>query len=91
MNIQPLTDCVLIKQDVERHAFLVMPESRKLFSGIIVAAGPGKRTEDGRNVPMEVAVGDHVMFGEWSGQKVNHEGEEFLVMREPDVIGILND
>ena len=89
MNLTPLSNCVLIEQDIEKSSgLIVLPES-KMASGIVVAVGPGLRKEDGSLVPMDLVVGDHVLFGEYSGQKVKHEGKEYLMMREPDVIGVL--
>lgn len=90
MNLIPLSNCVLIEQDVEKSTgLIVLPES-KMSSGMVVAVGAGLRKEDGSLVPMDLAVGDHVLFGEFSGQKVKHDGKEYLMMREPDVIGVLN-
>jgi chaperonin GroES len=89
--MRPLSNCVLIRQDIEKlSSLLVLPQS-KLFSGIIVAAGEGKKLPKGGIEPMNVKVGDHVLFGEYSGQKVTVDGEELLMMREPDVIGILDE
>jgi chaperonin GroES len=81
MNLTPLGDCILLKQNVEKSGLILLPQS-KMFSGVIMAAG--KKTTD-------VAVGDNVLFGEHSGQKVTHEGEDYLMMREKDVIGIFNE
>lgn len=90
MNLIPLSNCVLIEQDVEKSTgLIVLPES-KMSSGMVVAVGAGLRKEDGSLVPMDLTVGDHVLFGEFSGQKVKHDGKEYLMMREPDVIGVLN-
>lgn len=81
MNLTPLGDCILLKQNVEKSGLILLPQS-KMFSGVIMAAG--KKTTD-------VAVGDNVLFGEHSGQKVTHECEDYLMMREKDVIGIFNE
>ena len=89
MNFKPLKDCVLIEQEIEKQGLIVVPQS-KLSQGFVRAVGPGKRMEDGGVIPMDIQVGDHVLFGEFSGQKVKHEGKEYLMMREPDVIGVLN-
>jgi chaperonin GroES len=89
MNLIPLSNCVLIEQETEKQGLIIMPES-KLFQGFIRAVGPGKLTEEGNIIPMELKIGDHVLFGEYSGQKVKHDGKEYLMMREPDVIGVLN-
>jgi len=89
--MRPLSNCVLIKQDDEKlSSTIVIPNKTKLFSGIIVAIGEGKRLPKGNIEPMSVEVGQHVLFGEFSGQKVTLDGEDLLVMREPDIIGILD-
>jgi chaperonin GroES len=88
--MRPLSNCVLIRQDIEKLSSLIVLPQNKLFSGIIVAAGEGKKLLKGGIEPMNVKVGDHVLFGEYSGQKVTVDGEELLMMREPDVIGILD-
>jgi chaperonin GroES len=89
--MRPLSNCVLIRQDIEKLSSLIVLPQTKLFSGIIVAAGEGKKLPKGGVEPMNVKVGDHVLFGEYSGQKVTVGGEELLMMREPDVIGILDE
>ena len=88
--IKPFSDCVLIKQDVEERKGLIVIPKNKLFSGIVVATGPGKRLANGKMTEMPIAVGDHVLFGEYSGQPVEYEGETYLMMRAPDVIGLIN-
>lgn len=89
-KLKPLSNCILIRQDIEKLSELIVLPQDKLFSGIIVAVGEGKRAPNGDLEPMSVSEGDHVLFGEYSGQKVTVDGEELLMMREPDVIGILN-
>ena len=90
MSLKPISNCVLICQDIEKLSNLIVLPQSKLFSGIIVAIGEGKKSPKGHIEPMNVKEGDHVLFGEFSGQKVTVDGEELLMMREPDVIGILN-
>lgn len=90
MSLKPLSNCVLIRQDTEKLSDLIVLPQNKLFSGIIVAIGEGKKSPKGHIEPMNVKEGDHVLFGEYSGQKVTVDGEEMLMMRENDVIGILN-
>ena len=90
MSLKPLSNCVLIRQDTEKLSDLIVLPQSKLFSGIIVAIGEGKKSPKGHTEPMNVKEGDHVLFGEFSGQKVTVDGEELLMMRESDVIGILN-
>ena len=91
MIFQPLSNCVLIEQEFQKQEGLIVLPKEKLAQGWVRAIGPGKKNEDGNVVPTELLVGDHVLFGEHSGQKVKHEGKEYLMMREPDVIGVLND
>ena len=81
MNLQPLKDCILIKQAVEKQGLIVLVET-KLFQGHIVAIGPKAES---------LKLGDYILFGEHSGQKVKHDGEDYLMMREADVIGVLNE
>ena len=90
MTLKPLSNCVLIRQDIEKLSELIVLPQSKLFSGIIVAIGEGKKNLKGFIEPMNVKEGDHVLFGEHSGQKVTIEGEELLIMRENDIIGILD-
>ena len=89
MSLKPLSNCVLIRQDTEKLSDLIVLPQNKLFSGIIVAIGEGKKSSKGHIEPMNVKEGDHVLFGEFSGQKVTVDGEEMLMMRENDIIGIL--
>jgi len=90
MSLKPLSNCVLIRQDIEKLSELIILPQDKLFSGIIVAIGEGKKSPKGFLEPMNVKEGDHVLFGEFSGQKVTVDGEELLMMREGDIIGILD-
>jgi chaperonin GroES len=89
VKMKPLSDCVLIEQDEAKQGLIIV-KKEKLASGVIVATGPGKMSSKGVLQEMELSVGDHVLFGEYSGQKVELEGKEYLMMRQPDVIGILN-
>ena len=88
--MRPLNNCVLIEQDYEELSKLIVLPKDKLFSGIIVATGEGKKLPKGGLEPMDVAVGDHVLFGEHSGQKVVYENKDYLMMRATDIIGILD-
>ena len=92
MNIKPMFDCVYIEQEIEKHdGLIVVPNSeKKLFQGTVVAVGPGHRTDHGDWIKLCLNVGDRVLFGEYSGQKVQYEGKEYLMMREKDVIGVLD-
>ena len=92
MNIKPMFDCVYIDQEVEKHeGLLVVPSSeKKLSQGIVVAVGPGTRTDSGDWIKLSLNVGDKVLFGEYSGQTIKHDGKTYLAMREKDVIGVFD-
>ena len=94
MQIRPLHDRVIVKRpEVERTTAsgIVIPDNagEKTDQGEVVAVGPGKRDEAGKLLPMDVKVGDRVLFGKYSGQTVKVGGEEFLVMREEDIMGVV--
>jgi chaperonin GroES len=93
-NIRPLHDRVLVKRlDSERKTAsgIVIPESaaEKPDQGEILAVGPGKRDEAGKLIAMDVKVGHRVLFGKYAGQSIKVDGEELLVMREDDIMGII--
>ena len=93
MNIKPMFDCVYIEQEVEKHdGLIVMPTTseKKLFQGTVVAVGPGVRTDHGDWIKLCLNVGDRVLFGEYSGQTIKHDGKTYLAMREKDVIGVFD-
>jgi chaperonin GroES len=94
MKIRPLHDRVIVKRlDNERKTAsgIVIPDNaaEKPDQGEIIAVGPGKRDDNGKIVPLDVKVGDKVLFGKYSGQTVKVEGEELLVMREEDLMGVV--
>lgn len=94
MQIRPLHDRVIVKRlESERTtaAGIVIPDSagEKPDQGEVLAVGPGKRDESGKIIPMDVKVGNRVLFGKYAGQTVKVEGEELLVMREEDIMGVL--
>ncbi len=94
MQIRPLHDRVIIKRlDSERTTAsgIVIPDNaaEKPDQGEVIAVGPGRRDEAGKLIAMDVKVGDRVLFGKYSGQSVKVDGEEFLVMREEDIMGVL--
>lgn len=94
MQIRPLHDRVIIKRlELERTTAsgIVIPDNaaEKPDQGEVVAVGPGRRDEAGKLIEMGVKVGDRVLFGKYSGQSVKIDGEEFLVMREEDIMGVL--
>jgi chaperonin GroES len=94
MKIRPLHDRVIVKRlDNERKTAsgIVIPDNaaEKPDQGEVMAVGPGKRDENGKIITMDVKVGDKVLFGKYSGQTVKVEGEELLVMREEDIMGVV--
>jgi chaperonin GroES len=94
MKIRPLHDRVIVKRlDQERKTAsgIVIPDNaaEKPDQGEILAVGPGKRDENGKIIALDVKVGDKVLFGKYSGQTVKVDGEELLVMREEDIMGVV--
>ena len=94
MQIRPLHDRVIVKRlDAVRTTAsgIVLPDTagEKPDQGEVIAVGPGKRDEAGRIIAPDVKVGDRVLFGKYSGQTVKVDGEELLVMREEDIMGVL--
>ena len=94
MKFKPLHDRVVIRR-VEEEARsaggIIIPDTakEKPQQGEVVAVGPGGRNEKGELVAMEVKAGDRVLFGKWSGTEVKLDGEEFLIMKESDIMGVL--
>jgi chaperonin GroES len=94
MNLQPLHDRVLVRrieQDEKTAGGIIIPDTakEKPQQGEVLAVGPGARDESGKTLPMSVKPGDVILFGKWSGTEVKLEGEELLVMKESDIIGVL--
>jgi chaperonin GroES len=94
MNIRPLHDRVLVKRMEEETTSaggIVIPDSaaEKPQRGEIIAAGNGKRLDSGEVVPLEVKVGDTVLFGKYSGTEIKELGEGMIVMREDDIMGVV--
>lgn len=94
MALRPLHDRVIIKRlDNERKTAsgIVIPESaaEKPDQGEVLAVGPGKKTEDGKVLPVDLKVGDKVLFGKYAGQAVKVDGEELLVIREEEVLAVI--
>jgi chaperonin GroES len=94
MNIRPLHDRVILKRMEEETTTaggIVIPDSaaEKPQRGEVVAIGTGKRLESGEVIPLDVKIGDKVLFGKYSGTEVKVEGDDLLVMREEDIIGVI--
>jgi chaperonin GroES len=95
MKLSPLHDRVIIKRLEEERktaSGIVIPDTaaEKPDQGEVLAVGPGKKNEDGKIVPVDVKVGDKVLFGKYSGTTVRVEGDEILVMREEDIMAVVN-
>ncbi len=96
MNFTPLHDRVLVKRiesDDKTAGGLIIPDSakEKPQEGEVVAVGAGARKDSGELIPMAVSAGDRILFGKWSGTEVKIDGQELLIMKESDIIGILSD
>jgi len=94
MKIRPLHDRVIVKRLEEERTTasgIVIPDSaaEKPDTGEVVATGTGKVSDDGKTLALDVKAGDKVLFGKYSGQSVKIDGEELLVMREEDIMGVL--
>ena len=94
MKIRPLHDRVIVKRvEAERTTAsgIVIPDSagEKPDQGEVLAVGPGKRDDNGKQVALDVKVGDRVLFGKYAGQAVKVDGQEVLVMREEDIMGVI--
>ncbi len=94
MKLQPLHDRVIVKQDMKEQTTssgLYLPDSaqEKPLRGKVVAVGPGRRLENGKIQAMDIKVGDSVLYGKYSGTEVTVSGEEFVILREDDVLGII--
>jgi chaperonin GroES len=93
-KFRPLHDRVLVKRieaEEKSAGGIIIPDAarEKPQEGQIIAAGPGGRDEAGKLIPIDVKVGDRVLFGKWSGTEVKLDGEELLIMKESDIMGVL--
>ena len=94
MKFRPLHDRVVVRrieQDEKTAGGIIIPDTakEKPMEGEIIVAGPGARNENGQLVPLDVKVGDRVLFGKWSGTEVKLDGEELMIMKESDIMGII--
>jgi len=94
MNVRPLADRILIRRIEEQETVrggIIIPDTakEKPQEGEVVAVGPGRLTEDGKRVAMEVKKGDRVLIGKYSGTDVKIDGTEYVILREDDVLGVL--
>ena len=94
MNLKPMFDRVVIRRnedEIEKKGSIFIPDSakEKPMRGEVVAAGPGKRLDDGKIVALDVKAGDEVLFGKFSGSDVTVDDEELLILREEEILGII--
>ena len=95
MKLRPLQDRVLIRRvdpEVKTSGGIFIPDTaqEKPMEGEVVAVGPGARDENGRLHPLDVESGDRVLFGKWSGTEVKLDGEELMIMKESDIMGVMD-
>ena len=94
MSFRPLHDRVLVRrvdEDEKTSGGIIIPDTakEKPSQGEVVSVGPGERDDNGNRVTLDVKKGDKILFGKWSGTEVNVNGEELLIMKESDIMGIL--
>ncbi len=94
MTFRPLQDRVVVRRvDAEQKTaggiFIPDTAQEKPMEGTVVAVGPGARSDDGKIHPLDVKVGDRVLFGKWSGTEIKIDGEELIIINEPDLMGVV--
>ena len=94
MKFRPLHDRVVVKRLEEEELTaggIIIPDTaqEKPMEGSVIAVGPGLRSDDGKITPLDVKSGDRILFGKWSGTEVKIDGEELLIMKESDIMGII--
>lgn len=94
MNLRPLHDRVIVKRldnETKTASGIVIPDNaaEKPDQGEVLAIGPGKKDDNGKNIALDVKVGDRVLFGKYAGQSVKVDGQELLVMREEDIMAVV--
>jgi chaperonin GroES len=94
MKVKPLHDRILIKRVEEKETIkggIIIPDTakEKPQEGEVIAVGTGKKTEEGKVIPLDVKAGDRILFGKYSGTEIKIDNEEFLIIREDEVLGII--
>jgi chaperonin GroES len=94
MQFRPLGDRVLVRrveEDTKTRGGIIIPDTakEKPQEGEVISVGPGHRDDDGKVTPLDVKVGDRVLFGKWSGTEVKIDGEDLLIMKESDILGVV--
>jgi len=95
MKLRPLQDRVLVRrveQEAKTSGGIIIPDTakEKPTEGEVVAVGPGARDEQGRLQPLDVRAGDRVLFGKWSGAEIKLDGEDLVIMKESDIMGVID-
>ncbi len=96
MKFRPLHDRVVVRrieEDEKTSGGIIIPETakEKPMQGEVLAVGPGERNEKGQITPLDVKAGDRILFGKWSGTEVKMDGDELLIMKESDIMGVLEE
>ena len=96
MKVRPLHDRIIVKRIEEgeqKIGGIIVPDTakEKPQQGKVIAAGSGKTKDDGKRIPLDVKAGDTILFGKYSGQEIKLDGEEYLIMREDEVLAVLDD
>ena len=94
MNVRPLHDRIIVRrldEGEQKVGAIIIPDTakEKPQQGKVIAAGNGKSKDDGKRVPLDVTTGDTILFGKYSGQEIKLDGEEYIIMREDEVLGII--
>ena len=94
MAFKPLHDRVVVRrvdEETKTKGGIIIPDTakEKPMEGEVIAVGPGARDEDGKRIPLDVKVGDRVLFGKWSGTEVKIDGEDLVIMKESDIMGVV--
>jgi chaperonin GroES len=95
VKLRPLHDRILVKrleEQDEKHGSIIIPDTakEKPQEAKVIAVGSGKVTDEGKKLPLDVKAGDRILFGKYSGSEVKIDGDEYLILREEDVLGILD-
>jgi chaperonin GroES len=96
MNVRPLHDRIIVQrleEGEQKVGGIIIPDSakEKPQQGKVIAAGAGKTKDDGKRQPLDVKAGDTILFGKYSGQEIKLDGEEYLIMREDEVLAVIDD
>ena len=96
MNVRPLHDRIIVQrveEEEQRVGGIIIPDTakEKPQQGRVIAAGNGKTTDEGKRLPLDVKAGDTILFGKYSGQEIKLDGEEYLIMREDEVLAVIEN